>query len=275
MEQGVVTANRFEIMPRLVAEFKENWALLVDSGHSCDFSLPFFHLQTDGFWEVWLGSGKRMVSHIRSIFTLADEVDFARFDEELFLLLAQKNQRDVLLLFLLDTWFPTRKIRFLQTKRSGENWYETVEENILKEKPEEYAPLLDEDVAFVRSAAFQQVVPRVYNYTCCISGMKIIPMANYSMIDACDIIPFRESGDNSINNGIALCPNLHRAFDRHLIGIDGEYRIHVSDAFDELENNPFGLRQFHGKQMLLPDLKKYWPDRERLRERWDRLTMAF
>lgn len=182
-------------------------------------------------------------------------------------MLSQKENRNILLTTLLEIYFPKRKAHFLNIKRSGENWYNSVEDNILNETPEQYAPPFDEDVQFVRSAAFQQVVPRVYNYTCCISGMKVIPLANHSMIDACHIIPFRESGDNSINNGIALCPNLHRAFDRNLIGIDVNYRVVVSNNFDELENHPYGLRLFHGKEIKLPDLKKYWPDRERLREK--------
>jgi putative restriction endonuclease len=40
------------------------------------------------------------------------------------------------------------------------------------------------------------------------------------MIDGCHIIPFSKNYNDTIINGIALCPNLHKAFDRALITTD-------------------------------------------------------
>lgn len=259
MDKGRISQNRFYLTAELVAEFKENWASLVETQNTVDFSLPFFHLQSDGFWKVWLKSGKQQKTHIKSIFTLEEEVSHAELDEELFLLLTDPQSRKTLLLTLLDTWFPGRKSHYLNQKDNGNDWNLQVEKNILNEAPAAYNLPEDDDLAFIRSAKFQQVVLRVYNYTCCISGMRVLPIANHSMIDACHIIPFRESGDNSITNGIALCPNLHRAFDRHLIAINQNYRVEVNQNFDELEDHPYGLRRFHGRKILLPTEEKYWP----------------
>jgi len=267
LEKGHLFQNRFDLTPELVAEFKENWALLVQSGNNCDFSLPFFHLQTDGFWTVWLKTGKKQVAHIKSIFVLEEEVSHGELSEDLFLLLTHKPNRDILLNTILDTFFPGRKSQFLNQKRNVQDWNHQIENDILKEAPEPYGLPNDEDVAFIRSAKFQQVVLRVYDYTCCISGMKVIPMANHSMIDACHIIPFRESGDNSITNGIALCPNLHRAFDRNLIAIDENFRVLVSNNFNEKNDHPYGLRVFNGQEIKLPHQKKYWPDPQKLAQK--------
>ena len=63
-------------------------------------------------------------------------------------------------------------------------------------------------------------MPQVYNHTCCISGMRLVSNHGFSMIDACHIVPFSLSKDDRINNGLALCPNLYRAFDRGLILVD-------------------------------------------------------
>ncbi|MEK6546248.1 MAG: HNH endonuclease [Nitrospinota bacterium] len=71
------------------------------------------------------------------------------------------------------------------------------------------------------------------------------------MIDACHIIPFSESYDDTITNGIALCPNLHRAFDRGLISIDNNYKVMVSKKIIET-NSKYSLKQFKGKKILLP-----------------------
>ncbi|WP_201288840.1 HNH endonuclease signature motif containing protein [Polaribacter septentrionalilitoris] len=40
------------------------------------------------------------------------------------------------------------------------------------------------------------------------------------MIDACHIVPFSISNDDTIPIGISLSPNLYRAFDRGLITIN-------------------------------------------------------
>lgn len=269
LEKGLIAENKFFVSAELVAEFKENWSLLVDSSNTCDFSLPFFHLQTDGFWEVILKSGKQLAFHIKSIFSLIEEVDFARLDSELFLLLTQAETRKQILKVLLEFWFPEKAQHFIDVKKRSDSWFDGYEKQILSEPfPVYNSTPEDEDIRFVRSAVFQTVVPKVYNFRCCISGMKVLPLGNYSLIDACHIIPFRENGDNSINNGIALCPNLHRAFDRNLIGINADYQVIVSEAFEEFKDHPYSIRQFHLKKILLPDFEKYWPDRERLQRRF-------
>lgn len=43
--------------------------------------------------------------------------------------------------------------------------------------------------------------------------------------------------NDTITNGIALCPNLHRAFDRGLIAIDDNFKVLVSQSFREDETN--------------------------------------
>lgn len=93
--------------------------------------------------------------------------------------------------------------------------------------------------------------------------MKIDATINVSIIDACHIIPFSESYDDTITNGIALCPNLHRAFDRGLIGTNESYRIVVSNVFTE-DSTAYSIRFFDGKAIKLPNLKCYNPKKENL-----------
>jgi putative restriction endonuclease len=83
------------------------------------------------------------------------------------------------------------------------------------------------------------------------------------MIDACHIIPFSESYNDTITNGIALSPSIHRAFDRMLITINADYIIRVSPTVTETES-PFSLQQFDGKQILLPEKSEYHPSIESL-----------
>ena len=120
---------------------------------------------------------------------------------------------------------------------------------------------------FVRGGAFKRVIPRIYNYTCCISGMRVDATINLSMVDACHIIPFSESYDDTISNSITLCPNLHRAFDRGIISISDDYRVIVSSAISEKETN-YSIRQFEGMRINLTDDNRCHPGLENFR--WHR-----
>ena len=107
-------------------------------------------------------------------------------------------------------------------------------------------------------AVLQTFQNGINNNTCCISGMKIDATINVSMIDACHIVPFSISYDDTVTNGIALCPNLHRAFDRGLLGIDENYRVVVSNTFREDETS-YSIRAFEGKAIRLPTIESYFP----------------
>ncbi|MEQ8240297.1 MAG: HNH endonuclease [Cyclobacteriaceae bacterium] len=76
------------------------------------------------------------------------------------------------------------------------------------------------------------------------------------------IITSSESLDDTVSNGIALCPNLHRAFDRGLITITPDFEVLISDEF--IEEGFYSIHQFAGCKVNLPQDKKCWPSRENL-----------
>jgi putative restriction endonuclease len=67
------------------------------------------------------------------------------------------------------------------------------------------------------------------------------------------------SRDDTIGNGLALCPNLHRAFDRHLFWVDADYRVRVAEGFGELGGHDYGVQRFNGQQLRLPKVREWWP----------------
>ncbi len=97
-------------------------------------------------------------------------------------------------------------------------------------------------------------------------------MAAYRLLPVCGVpkqvrhdgwvvkVPFSLTHNDTISNGIALCPNLHRAFDRGLITIDGGYRVKVSAGVIENAGHPYSLKQFNGMAIHLPADRRYYPD---------------
>jgi len=137
---------------------------------------------------------------------------------------------------------------------------------MLRETAAEYrrhVETIDEEEVFIRGGVFKKLVPQIYNYSCCISGMRITATKEIQMIDACHIVPFSDSHDDTITNGIPLCPNLHRAFDRGLISINSDYRVTVSSAFEE-QSNDYSIKQYEGRSILLPHQKDSYPSIENL-----------
>jgi len=79
-------------------------------------------------------------------------------------------------------------------------------------------------------------------------------------------------GQPVIPNGLPLTKLHHAAFDAHLIGIDPDYGIHVSDRLLEIHDGPFlelGLKGIAGTLIDRPRRHEDRPDRERLAQRFE------
>ncbi len=149
------------------------------------------------------------------------------------------KSRNQLKQVLLETYFKDSLYNW--NLLSGKSYIDDLTEAVVNEQPTEYIAniekleaSLDEDSfseeVFIRNGAFKREIARIYNHTCCISGLRIDATTEVSMIDACHIVPFAKSHNDTISNGLALCPTLHRAFDRFLIGID-ELPCHYLKVF--------------------------------------------
>jgi putative restriction endonuclease len=75
-------------------------------------------------------------------------------------------------------------------------------------------------------ASFREAVIAAYNGRCAVSGLPESPL-----FDAAHIVPDKheELGHPVVPNGIPLSKIHHAAFDAHLLGIDPDYRLHVSE----------------------------------------------
>ncbi len=120
-----------------------------------------------------------------------------------------------------------------------------------------------EEERYIRGSIFKREIPKIYQNQCCISGMRIESTTKAQMIDACHIVPFSISNDDTVSNGISLSPNLHRAYDRGLITINEDYIVRISPAIKE-NITPFSISQFSGRKIILPKNNKDFPSPENL-----------
>jgi putative restriction endonuclease len=99
------------------------------------------------------------------------------------------------------------------------------------------------------------------------------------LLDAAHIIVDADEqlGQPIISNGLPLSKIHHAAFDAHLIGVDADYRIHVSDQLREIHDGPFlelGLKGIVGQVIQLPRRGEDRPDRDRLALRFEQFKNA-
>lgn len=266
---GQINEPKIYITAELIARFKTNWSHLVKSNHNCVMTYPFYHLKSSGFWQLVPRAGfndiDKMGSLVKSFTNLNAAVAYVQLPDDLYALMMNPQSNRILQHVLLESFFPGTPKQYLNDTSGIEDLLNDIERKILEEPPSEYKKEInallkqnDEEEVFLRSSVFKREVPRIYNNTCCISGMRIDTTLNASMIDACHIVPFSLSHDDTITNGIALCPNLHRAFDRGLISVNIDYRVMVSNAF--VENKvAYSLKAFDGKEILLPHMNSYYP----------------
>ena len=98
------------------------------------------------------------------------------------------------------------------------------------------------------------------------------------LLDAAHIIIDKDEllGQPVIPNGIPLSKIHHAAFDAHLIGIDPDYKAHVSKRLLDLHDGPFleTLKKLDRAEIHLPSRSKDWPDRDRLALRFEGFKAA-
>lgn len=274
-ESGLLTDNRIFITPELTSIFKTNWNALVTTGHTLGFAMPFFRLKNESgnWWQLVANSGCELwvqTGDLSSFNSLRNAVAYAEIDPKLAELLLDATSRNVLKQLLLDRHFPGQSIH---SNIDNSADIDELRREILEESPAEYSSKVRsmkkrlnaetyEIELYAREAVFRREIVRLYDDTCCITGVRVSAPYSFSMVDACHIIPFYKTFNNHPTNGIALCPNLHRAFDKGVISIDENYHVVVSKTFVENEASTYSLKTLAGTQIDLPKDERYLPDLE-------------
>ena len=121
----------------------------------------------------------------------------------------------------------------------------------------------------LHQASFREAVITAYNGRCALSGLPE-PL----LLDAAHIVSDKDEqlGQPVVPNGIPLSKIHHAAFDAHLIGIDPDYRLHVSERLLVQKDGPMleALKRLNGGTIHLPSRERDRPDRDRLAQRFER-----
>ncbi|MCY7317558.1 MAG: HNH endonuclease, partial [Ramlibacter sp.] len=125
----------------------------------------------------------------------------------------------------------------------------------------------------LHQASFRDAVMAAYKGRCAISGMP-----ESMLLDAAHIIMDNDEalGQPVVQNGIPLSKIHHAAFDAHLIGVDPDFRVHVSERLLVQQDGPLleSMKRLHKGMLLLPARAQDRPDRDRLALRYELFRAA-
>lgn len=265
IEREQINNNRIYLSPELIATFFKFWHEL-EQTRNPDIGMPFFHLSRDGFWHFKANLGHEYIESpqskvkVRSISGLNQAVEYAYLDPELFLLLKNPTFRNELILVLIDSWFSDRTEQ-LQRSLSFDA-LANISDELLTEGGRVYrreeVERIDLQTTIVRDGAFRRIVTSVYGYRCAFCGLQVFNNSD-KIVDGAHIKPFSQFYDDRISNGLSLCKNHHWAFDRFWFAINDDYTILVSDNLHEDSPHATPMKDFHGRQILLPNNSVHHP----------------
>jgi putative restriction endonuclease len=241
------------LYPELVYQFKLFEHIVAHRRkQKLDIRMPFHHLKSSGVW-IPLDKHGEPSTH-RSVTTCV------RLDPTFRTACLNAEFRQLAAVILIETYFrPIEQIALREIL--GLPAHVVIPDSASDETPEEEAR------SEGRSARFRLDVVPAYDYTCALTGYRIITVDRGTIVDAAHIAPFRSSKNNDVRNGLSLCKNAHWLFDVGLWSLDNDYCVIVADAaFDEDSPDQTPLKQMVGRRIRLPREERHWPLKTNLAE---------
>lgn len=125
----------------------------------------------------------------------------------------------------------------------------------------------------LHQGSFRDAVIAAYKGRCALSGMpeSLLLDAAHIMADGDE-----EYGQPVVQNGIPLSKIHHAAFDAHLLGVDPDFRVHVSERLLVQHDGPLleSMKRLHLGMLHLPARAQDRPDRDRLARRFAQFKAA-
>jgi putative restriction endonuclease len=217
-------------------------------GSSTTRHYPFWHLQTDGLWQLNgppeilnrpAGATPTLTelrqNHVRGGFTMPI-YDALKADPELIGIVAQR---------IVDSHFP-ESIRGDVLDAVGLAQVESMG--------------TPKDPQRRRDPAFRAKVLLAYQYRCAVCGHDLRMGQQSIGLEAAHIKWFQANGPDEVPNGIAMCSLHHKVFDLGAFKILPEtYRMVFSQHLNGSETASDRMLAYHGAGMILPQAKEYLP----------------
>jgi putative restriction endonuclease len=246
-EQGRLPPDLLPLTPELTFQFCTYWRVVAHRRtQRPDVRFPLHHLQSDGFWSA-LGEDRRPSPDDRL-------TRYAQLDSDFTALVSEPSFREQARRILIARYFhPEERLSLYAliglTPPSDEDLERDLNVGVTEDARERG-----------RDARFRLNVVAAYNYTCALTGYRLMTLSTGTIVDAAHIHQFARSRNNDTQNGLALSKNAHWLFDNGLWTLAADYTILVAtDQFSEDSPDQKGLKEYQGSKIRLPADSRLWP----------------
>lgn len=259
LESGKLASGEFRRDGELAFRFNSYWSLgAVGRGSRPEVKLPFYHSKSDGFWTPFEDDGREAAAR--------ELARIARLDPGYLLCLADPGFRAAARRTILLTYFSGNS-RAALAALLGINL-----EHDPGESPPSPGP--SPEATRKREARFAFEVLPAYDFTCALTGYRMVAEDGTTILDAAHIHSFSRGGPCTIRNGLALSKTAHWLFDRGFWSLSDDLHILVKQTtFHESGDMGLLLKPKDGKRIQIPALSAFHPDPEHLA--WHRKRNGF
>ena len=264
IEQGQICENMICFSPNLAETAKQFWVVVPE--RTFNIAMPFFHLKSDGFWHLHANEGYESklsrARKLKAVSRIHELISHVTLDDELFVLLADAGNREIIRQTLICTYFSDFQDEFGRLITEGQEIWTYTEllltGNKLPSALAEPPPLVPR-MTRIRKAGFRRAIMGMYNYTCAVCKLRIVTANGESATDAAHIIPYHVWQHDNLRNGVSLCKLHHWAFDQGLISFSNSHRIVVSRELSEQKPTEWMLTKLGKKRIQLPKRVQHYP----------------
>lgn len=264
---GVASHDKVPIDQELKNLFKEYWLRFhPDHEKEGDIAQPLTRLPSDGIWAL---ANPELHKQDISFSRIKTDSPYGWLDEKWFWLFNDPEKREAFKQNIIDYFFLDRhrETPYIDPEDSPDPRQRAIAKKVIKGDPVEPGEV------FQRDRAFRDLVLKYYDFTCCITGIRI-NAGKYHLLEAAHIKDFSLFGNNAIPNGLSLNPFLHKAFDKGLFTIDydpeansveKQYILRVSKQFQESNEGMIRLHQLDREPLFkVPKRPELRPSQEHL-----------
>lgn len=211
-ESGKLAGGEFRRDGELAFRFNSYWSIgAVGRGSRPEVKLPFYHSQTDRFWTPFEEDGRPAGAR--------ELARIARIDPEYLLCIADPAFRSAARRTILLSHFSgntrTSLAALLGIALDGDP----------ADIPSPLPP--PSDLARKREARFAFNVLPAYDFTCALTGYRMVAEDGTTILDAAHIHSFSNGGPCCVRNGIALSKTAHWLFDRGFWSLSDDLHVLV------------------------------------------------
>ncbi len=249
-EEGGLTQEIMPITGELAFRFASYWSVVAyRRPQRPDMKLPLFHMKSDGFWQP--------LDDRFEVLKYRDMPTYIRFEVEFLAALNDAACRAQARAILIRTYFAESEQVAL--------WALTGKTEPTADQSGHDLPVDTEAAVRGREGRFRINVVTGYDYTCALTGYRLITLNAGAIVDACHIHQFAKSRNNDSTNGIALSKNAHWLFDNGLWSISDDYTVLTADRhFSEAGEAALLLARMKNSKITLPANPRLWPAQNHL-----------